>query len=195
LGTNYLGPDPATLSMIGRNVALGPLRQDLSGLYQGWRSDFTTLRPAGDLDDDDADGDVWTWYDEMTSSDEHVWFTIYELVTGKPVGLIGLIDIDYDEKSAEFFLHVGEVASQTAELGSEAGRLVRDYAFTALGLLSLFSMAYEYNLSELNYCETAGFREFTRRRQAHFVGGRLWDVIYLECLAGGTAAAGPTSSC
>ncbi|MDQ3699387.1 MAG: GNAT family N-acetyltransferase, partial [Chloroflexota bacterium] len=29
----------------------------------------------------------------------------------------------------------------------------------------------------------AGFREFGRRRQSKLMGGRLWDTIYMECLA------------
>ena len=188
-------PEPGGYSVIGRQVALGPLRRELAPLYEAWRGNFTTLRPLFELGESDELEEPEGWYEEMTVSDGHVWFTIYELAGGKPIGLVGLIDIDFEEKAAEFFLHVGEVASQAADLGSEAGRLMRDYAFHALGLSSLFSMAYEYNLSELRYCETAGFREFTRQRQAHLVGGRLWDVIYLECLAGGPAATGPASSC
>jgi RimJ/RimL family protein N-acetyltransferase len=176
-------PDLSCYSIIGRSVALGPLRRELLPLYEEWRGDFSALRPLSDLSDPSEFDEADTWFDDLTTSDEHSWFTIYDLGAGKPIGITGLIDIDYDDRTAEFFLHIGEVAQQSLEFGDEASRLLRDYAFTGLGLTSLFSMAYEYNLSELRYCETAGFREFTRQRRAHLVGGRLWDVIYLECLA------------
>ena len=29
----------------------------------------------------------------------------------------------------------------------------------------------------------AGFREFGRRREAHRLGGRTFDVVHMECLA------------
>jgi diamine N-acetyltransferase len=31
--------------------------------------------------------------------------------------------------------------------------------------------------------ERAGFREFGRRRQCRWLGGRLWDDVYMDCLA------------
>ena len=44
-------------------------------------------------------------------------------------------------------------------------------------------VVYEFNLAGRHAYEKADFREFGRRRQAHLMGGRLWDVIYMECLA------------
>lgn len=58
-----------------------------------------------------------------------------------------------------------------------------DYAFTALGLHSVMLTAYEYNLVGWRAHEKAGFREFGRRRQSHWMGGRYWDEIYMDCLA------------
>jgi RimJ/RimL family protein N-acetyltransferase len=172
--------DISRFSIIGRQVALGPLRPELLALYAGWRGSLSSLVAPEEHDEPE---DIDRWYAGISESDEHAWFTVYELASNRPVGMIGLIDIEQEEKSAEFALHIGEVSGQALELGSEASALLRDYAFAALGLTSLFSMAYEYNLSELRSCETAGFREFTRQRQAHLLGGRLWDIIYLECLA------------
>ena len=183
----YEQRDISHFNIIGQQVALGPLRPELLSLYEGWRGGLNTLRRLSDADEiaeQDEPGAVERWYDEISESDEHAWFTVYELGSHRPIGMTGLIDIEHEEKSAEFVLHMGEVSGQSLELGSEASSLLRDYAFAALGLTSLFSMAYEYNLSDLRSCETAGFREFTRQRHAHLLGGRLWDIIYLECLAG-----------
>jgi RimJ/RimL family protein N-acetyltransferase len=172
--------------VIGNRIALGPLRHDLAETYQQWRKGFSRLRELSDPLDpatDDLEDEPEFWYDELVTSDEHAWFTVYDLETNKPIGITGLIDIDSGDRSAEFFLHIGESTWQGSDYASEAGRLMRDYAFTALGLESLFLMTYEFNLSELRSCERAGFREFNRQRKAHLQGGRLWDVIYLECLA------------
>lgn len=169
--------------IVGSRVALGPLRRDLLPVYRRWRDGFVALRALS--------GDAWSavldeegpWYDDLVMTDEHVWFTIYELKTLRPIGITGLIDIDQNDQSAEFFLHIGEVASQARGLGTETGRLMLEYAFVALQLETLFLMTYEFNLSELRSFERVGFREFGRQRQAHLKGGRLWDVIYLEVQA------------
>jgi hypothetical protein len=32
-------------------------------------------------------------------------------------------------------------------------------------------------------CTLAGFREIGRRRQAKFMAGKLWDIVYMDCLS------------
>lgn len=180
-----------SFDIIGSRVALGPLRRDLLPVYRRWRDGFVALRAMS--------GDAWSavldeegpWYEEMVMTDEHVWFTIYELKTLRPIGITGLIDVDHNDQSAEFFLHIGEVASQARDFGTETGRLMLEYAFVALQLETLFLMTYEFNLSELRSFERVGFKEFGRQRQAHLKGGRLWDVIYLEVQADEIPGLGP----
>ncbi len=58
-----------------------------------------------------------------------------------------------------------------------------DYAFTALGLHNVMLTVFEFNPAGLRAYEKAGFREFGRRRQSRFMGGRLWDEVYMQCLA------------
>ncbi len=172
-----------SFDVIGSRVALGPLRRDLLPIYRRWRDGFVALRAmSGDAWSDVLDEDG-PWYDDLVLTDDHVWFTIYELKTLRPIGITGLIDIDQNDRSAEFFLHIGEVASQARDFGTETGRLMLEYAFVALHLETLFLMTYEFNLSELRSFERVGFREFGRQRRAHLKGGRLWDVIYLEVQA------------
>jgi len=180
-----------SFDVVGSTVALGPLRRDLLPVYRRWRDGFVALRAMS--------GDAWSavldeegpWYDDLVLTDEHVWFTIYELKTLRPIGITGLIDVDQQDRSAEFFLHVGEVASQARDFGTETGRLMLEYAFVALGLETLFLMTYEFNLSELRSFERVGFKEFGRQRRAHLKGGRLWDVIYLEVQADEIPGLGP----
>jgi RimJ/RimL family protein N-acetyltransferase len=41
----------------------------------------------------------------------------------------------------------------------------------------------EYNLAGQRAYHKAGFREFGRRRQCRWMGGHLWDDVYMDCLA------------
>ena len=58
-----------------------------------------------------------------------------------------------------------------------------DYAFTALGLHDVYLTVNAYNAAGLRASAKAGFREFGRRRQCEAMGGRRWDVVYMDCLA------------
>lgn len=41
----------------------------------------------------------------------------------------------------------------------------------------------EFNIAGQRAYAKAGFRVFGRQRQCWMSGGRLWDIIYMECLA------------
>ncbi len=170
--------------MVGDRIALGPLSRDLLPLYQHWLNDFALLtsvdrrfRPLS------ADW-IETWYERHArgGSDSQV-FTIWARDPWQPLGNAALQDLDLRNRGAELGLFIGEAEARGHGLGTEAARLLLGYGFQALGLRSVMLRAFAYNLAALRCFERVGFREFGRRRQAQFMGGRFWDVVYMECLA------------
>ena len=123
------------------------------------------------------------WYDAQATSERSVTFTIYERTTDRPLGSTGLHEIDYRNRKATFGIMIGEADCRGKGYGTETTRLMLDYAFIALGLHNVMLTVFEYNLAGRRAYEKAGFREFGRRRQCRLMGGRLWDEVYMECLA------------
>ena len=99
------------------------------------------------------------------------------------IGTCRLLDITHRNRSAEFVIFIGEPEERGKGYGTEATRLMLDYAFTALGLNNLMLKVYEFNLAGQHAYRKAGFKEIGRRRQAQFMGGKRWDIIYMDCLA------------
>lgn len=172
------------LNIIGERIALGPLRRDLVPLYQRWFNDFGTLRTLAmpprpmTLEAETA------WYERAAASDASVvYFTIYETGSWRPIGNALWRDIDYRNRTAAMAIFIGDAADRGKGYGTEATRLMLDYAFTGLGLHSAMLTCYEFNRAGQRAYEKAGFRVFGRRRACHWMGGRLWDEIYMECLA------------
>lgn len=66
-----------------------------------------------------------------------------------------------------------------------------DYAFTAVGLHDVMLRVFEFDKAGLRAYERAGFREMGRRRESYFMGGRMWDDIYMDCIS--TEFEGPVS--
>ena len=91
--------------------------------------------------------------------------------------------VDFRHGTAEFGLLIGEPDARNRGYGTEATRLVADYAFNALGLHSVMLRVYAYNLAGLRAYAKAGFREFGRRRGSRVLAGQRWDEVYMECLA------------
>ena len=92
-------------------------------------------------------------------------------------------EIDWQNGTAEYVLYIGEADCRGKGYGSEVTRLMLDYSFGTLGLHNVFLRVYGYNLAGYHAYLKAGFRECGRRRQCKRLGGELWDVIYMECLA------------
>jgi RimJ/RimL family protein N-acetyltransferase len=91
--------------------------------------------------------------------------------------------VDYRHGTAELGILIGEADGRGKDYGTETTRLMAEYAFTTLGLHNLMLRVFAFNPAGIRAYEKAGFREFGRRREAVWMGGRRWDVVYMECLA------------
>jgi diamine N-acetyltransferase len=177
--------DRPLINILGERIALGPLRRDLVPVYCRWMNDFDTLRTLGVLPAPLSLEQEERWYERQVAGGEGdtVHFTIYVRDTWRPIGNTSLMEIDRVHRAATFGLLIGEPDARGQGYGTEATRLVLDYGFTALGLHSVQLTVFAYNLAGLRAYQKAGFKEVGRRREAHLMGGRLWDVVIMDCLA------------
>jgi RimJ/RimL family protein N-acetyltransferase len=67
--------------------------------------------------------------------------------------------------------------------GTEATLLMLSYAFTALSLHNVMLRVRRSNERGIRAYTRAGFREIGSRREAHRLGGRADDVIFMDYLA------------
>ncbi|HEY7031319.1 MAG TPA: GNAT family protein [Thermomicrobiales bacterium] len=171
------------VNIVGELVALGPLRRDLLSTYERWINDFAAARNLGVPPRPVSTDAETAWFDGVIANPTDASFTIYERATRRPIGTTSLHRIDHRNRTAEFGILIGEADARGRGFGTEATRLMLDYAFTALGLHNLILYVMAYNVAGIRAYEKAGFREFGRRREAALMGGRLWDIVYMECLA------------
>jgi RimJ/RimL family protein N-acetyltransferase len=174
---------PPIVNIEGEHVALGPHRRDLIPTYQRWINDFEMLRTIGavqprptTLEQEEA------WYAGNANPGE-VRFTIYERAGLRPIGTTALHGVDFRNRTAVFGIFIGEADARGRGLGTEVTTLMLDYAFTALGLHSVMLTVAEFNRAGQRAYQKAGFQEFGRRRQCRWMGGRLWDDVYMDCLS------------
>jgi RimJ/RimL family protein N-acetyltransferase len=176
------GAEPV-INITGEQVALGPLRRDLLPLYTRWRNDFAVQRSKDDPPLPIAEEAYATVLEAASSGPGVAWFTLYERQGPRPIGLAGLFDIDFRHRSAEFAIQIGEADARGRGYGTEATRLMLDFAFKALGLHNVLLRVFDFNYAGRRAYASAGFREIGRREQAWMMGGQLRDVIYMQCLS------------
>ncbi len=174
-------PSQPVLNVVGERAALGPLRRDLAPLYHEWENDLLTSRNRGVSPVPRTLEQVIEGYGSPATERE-VWFTVYECQAWIPVGITWLSEVSYRDRTASFSIFLG-TSNRGKGYGTEAARLVLDYAFTVLGLHNVMLIVAEFNTAGRRAYEKVGFRVFGTRTQSYPVAGRLWDDIYMECLA------------
>ena len=141
----------------GEKVGLGPIRRDLIATYQRWFNELQVTRtldlPIRPVTFEDES----SWF-ERVATGATVVFTIYELVTMRPIGNLDLRNIDYYNGIAEYGIAIGEVDAWGKGYGTEATRLMLAYAFDVLGLYNVQLAVYTNNLRGLRAYERAGFK-------------------------------------
>ncbi len=133
---------PSIVTIDGERIALGPERRDLVPLVQRWHNDFTALRSLGDPPVPQTLEQASAEYDHHATIPDMVRFLIYERATWRPIGLTLLHGIDYRQGTATYVILIGEADCRGRGYGTEATRLMLDYAFTALGLHSVMLTTY-----------------------------------------------------
>jgi diamine N-acetyltransferase len=180
-----------TINLVGERLALGPLAPNLSATYQRWNNDFRVTRTIGRPVPHTFE-QVAADYRQIDADGRATSFTIYVRATNRPIGNVAWTEIDWRNGTSEYVLYIGEADCRGKGYGTEVTRLMLDYAFTTLGMHNVMLRVYEFNRAGHSAYLNAGFRECGRRRQCKRLGDKLWDVIYMECLASESVASGAT---
>ncbi len=174
--------DPPIVNIVGEKVALSPLRRDLVPLITRWVNDLAARRNIGAPLPQTLEQRI-ARYERDATGEGDVDFAVYERATWRPIGTVGLFQIDHRNGSAEFGILIGEPDARGKGYGTEATRLMLDYAFTALGLRSVGLTVAEWNVAGQRAYARAGFKEFGRRRSGRWMGGRGWDDVHMGAIA------------
>ena len=166
--------------MEGELVFLSPLFLDDAERYAAWLNDLRTTRY---LTLASVQVSVHGERDALERLSKEHNYAIVERAGGGLLGSCGLMDVDHLNRTAEIGIFIGEEAMRGKGFGTEALRLLADYAFNILNIQNLMLRTYDYNERGIRSYVKAGFREVGRRRKARFYGGEYYDEIFMDLLA------------
>ncbi len=176
-------PDGPIINVEGDLIALGPLRRESIPQYLRWMNDFATTRTLAVQPRPMTLEQETAWYEQAATNEHEHNFSIIERGSGRVVGNCGMFDVLLPHRRAEVGILIGEPDARGRGYGTEAMRLLVDYAFTAAGMHSLMLWVYEFNPAARRCYEKVGFREVGRRRESRWFNGRYWDEIAMDILA------------
>jgi diamine N-acetyltransferase len=175
--------DGVIVNITGTRVALGPLTSAHVPELVRWDNDWATTRTTTIPPQPISPDAYAAGFPQALTVQDRTPFIIYDRATMQPIGYTDLHRIDHRNRTAEFAIGIGEPDYRGKGYGTEVTTLMLDYAFTAQGLASVMLAVVAVNERGIRAYTRAGFREIGRRRQAWMLGGTLWDIIYMDCLA------------
>ena len=169
--------------LIGDRIYLRPLcRDDLNECYLSWLNDpevnrfLTSGRFPYTMDE------LESYYERLVGSRSEIILAIIDKSTDKHIGNIKLGPIDWISREAALGLLIGEKSFWGQGYGTEAVRLILDYAFKRLNLHKVCLGVHANHPEAIGAYKRAGFREEGRLREAAFIWGEYVDGLRMGVL-------------
>lgn len=119
---------------------------------------------------------------EIEEEKNSFYFTLRMRSDDRLIGFASLNWIEWNHGSGHIKLGIGSPQDRGQGYGSEALKLLLNFAFDELNLHRLSASVPEYNTTALHLFQKAGFQIEVRRRQALQRDGRCWDMLHLGLL-------------
>ena len=124
------------------------------------------------------------WMNNMVVTGKVVQFIIQDNETKKKIGSVYLRDIDSIFKSAEYGIFIGEDDFRGRGVGSEAAKLIVDYAFKRMKLHRVFLRVFKNNTAAVMSYKKAGFEVEGIARDMVFLDDEYHDMIFMSMING-----------
>lgn len=98
------------------------------------------------------------------------------------IGNCGLHHINHFDRSAEFGIMIGDPGSREKGYGTEAGRLLIDFAFRELNLHRVELRVFSFNIRAKALYEKLGFILEGSKRESYFRHGMFHDTLMMAIL-------------
>lgn len=170
--------------LIGEKCYLSPPSLEDAEKWAEWDNDLEVTIPLGP--------EAYTPYPldrvregirKLMEKERHI-FSIIDLKTEKLIGRCLLFDVDQINRKATFGIDIGDKSYWDQGYGQDATRLILDYGFNLLNLHNIMLGVFSYNERAISCYKKVGFKEIGRRRESRFVGGKWYDGVWMDILAG-----------
>ena len=167
--------------LVGERVYLSPRNVEDVEIFTEWMNDFYVTDYTGRS------------YQNVTLQEEKQYlenmekgkntFAIIDIETDKMIGTVGLHEVDHINRTATLGIFIGNRDYWSKGYGTEAIRLILDFAFNYLNLNNIELALMEFNQRALKCYQKCGFKEIGRRRKCKFINGKYYDSILMDILA------------
>ena len=165
--------------IIGKNIYLSPISENDREYYYLWMNDPSITDNIGRSDAITTEQSNKKWFEEAMQAKKIV-FTI--ISNDKPIGCCGINDINYTHRTCEIYIYIGDLSERGKGYGKEAIRLLMQFIFGSLNMNSIMLRVFSFNKRAISLYRKVGFREIGRRRSGYYLGGKYYDIVFMDLL-------------
>jgi len=164
----------------GEKIYLRPiLKEDIAYLNE-WKNDEETYKYLGGGFMPVSIDQQIKWLDsmiDMTGSNKR--FIICDL-TYKPIGMVGLYNINWIHRTSEIGIYIGDKNSRGKGYGKESCRLIERFAKEYLNLRKIKLYVVFENLDALKMWESLGYKKAGELVEERFIKGEYKNLVIME---------------
>jgi len=101
----------------------------------------------------------------------------------KPVGIVGLTDINPIDKNAMLYVIIGEDSYRGQGIGRKTCEYIIDYGFNKLHLHKIWLEVNSYNKTAINLYESLGFQQEGCLKEQIYLEDKYYDEIYMGLIS------------
>lgn len=169
--------------LIGERIYLSPRNIEDAEIFTKWMNDFEVTDYTG------RSASIMTldaekkYLENKNLDTDTIAFAIVCSNTDKMVGTLSLENVNYTNRTAVLGIFIGDENYRSNGYGTEAIKLLLDYAFNYVNLNSIKLDVLECNERAIKCYKKCGFKEAGRWRKSKYVNGRYYDTIVMDILA------------
>lgn len=167
--------------MRGNNIHIRILERDDITRSKEWLNDPVLSDVMGYLPVFTLDAQL-QWFDQISKDKSRFIFAICDNETNEHIGNVGLGNIDYIHRHGMFNIFIVNKTKRSKGLGTEAARLLLDFAFNRLNLNKVhLRTSARFVEANLMY-KKIGFVQEGVMREHYFTDGKYEDKIIYSIL-------------
>lgn len=159
----------------GTRIELRPIICDHAEIYVTWYNDLDIRRLARMIRPVSVEN-FRKSINNIYNATDRIKFEIWHIADEKPIGDVGLGDIEYHDRNAQFGIMIGDKNYWNQGYATEALQLILKYAFEEVNLHKVWGSISDWNKGSQKVAIKAGMHLEATKKEDWYIDGEYVDT-------------------